>query len=82
MNRKKVFNHSERDRFGIKQQVGLYALLSLFNLFATSLIVELLVRTGVDIGISKVLVTILIAIWNFLIFKFFVFSKHPDQESV
>lgn len=75
MNRKKVFQHSIHDRFGIKQQIGLYALLSVFNLFATSLIVEVLVMIGVDISISKIAVTVLIAIWNFLIFKFFVFSK-------
>lgn len=80
MNRKKVFRHSIHDRFGIKQQIGLYALLSLFNLLATSLIVETLVVIGVNIGISKVLVTILIAVWNFLIFKFFVFSKKQTED--
>ena len=80
MNRKKVFKHSIHDRFGIKQQIGLYALLSVFNLFATSLIVEILVTIGIDIGISKIAVTILIAIWNFLIFKFFVFSKRNTED--
>ena len=75
MNRKKVFHHSEKDKFTLKAQIVFYILLSLFNLVVTSLIVELLVGWTVEIQIAKLFVTILIATWNFLIFKFFVFSK-------
>jgi putative flippase GtrA len=81
MNRKKVFKHTIHDRFGIKVQIAFYAALSVFNLFATSAIVELLVWLGIDISVTKILVTILIAIWNFLLFKFLIFSKKPAVEN-
>lgn len=76
MNRKKVFKHSEKDKFTLKAQVILYILLSLFNLFTTSLLVEVTVSLDLlTIGFAKILVTGLIATWNFLIFKLFIFSK-------
>lgn len=76
MNRKRVFHHSDKDRFSLKFQVLLYILLSLANLVITSLLVDLLVTQHVtSIQIAKIIMTGLIAIWNFLIFKFFVFSK-------
>lgn len=76
VNRHKVFNHSINDRFSLPTQVTMVVFLSLFNLFATSVIVELLV-TGdiIDIQYAKILVTAIIAVWNFLLFKFFIFSK-------
>lgn len=79
MNRKKVFKHSKKDRFSLKTQVGMYFSLSVFNLLTTSLLVELLVRTELlTIGFAKVFVTGLIAVWNFLLFKFVVFSKQKE----
>ena len=76
MNRKHVFNHTQYDRFSMKGQVLFYLVLTLFNLFITGLIVQLLVSlSGVQIGIAKVIVTVLIATWNFFIFKYLIFSK-------
>ncbi len=75
MNRKQVFHHSLHDRFSLKTQVIFYATLSLFNLGATSLVVQVIVNWGGTILLAKVLVTGFIAIWNFLIFKFLIFSK-------
>lgn len=77
VNRHKVFNHSKNDRFSLHTQVVMVISLSLFNLFATSAIVELLV-TGdiIDIQYAKIIVTAIIAVWNFLLFKFLIFSKH------
>lgn len=75
MNRKRVFHHSSNDRFSLKTQVVFYAGLSLINLAVTSLLVQLIVDWGGLIQIAKILVTVLIAIWNFLIFRFFIFSK-------
>ncbi len=79
MNRKKVFKHSIHDRFSFKQQIAFYVALSILNLFITSGLVELMVLVGIDIGVAKIAVTALIAIWNFLIFKFFVFSKKEPE---
>lgn len=81
MNRKRVFKHTQRDRFGLKPQIAMYMALSIFNLLSTSLLVELIVYIGVEIAIAKVVVTILIAIWNFLLFKFLIFSKLPEDHS-
>ena len=76
VNRKKVFNHSQYDRFSLKIQITLYTLLSLFNLVATSSIIATLVNSNVlDIQWAKVVVTAVFAIWNFLVFNLFIFSN-------
>lgn len=76
LNRKRVFKHSENDRFSLHTQIVLYALLSLFNLFATSLIVGLLVNHHLlPIQFAKLVVTAVFAIWNFVWFKVLIFSK-------
>lgn len=76
INRKKVFHHSDKDRFSLHAQVIMYISLSLFNLFATSALVEIIVSTDIaEIQYAKIFVTALIAIWNFLLFKLFIFSK-------
>lgn len=76
MNRKKVFNHSDKDRFSMKTQIIFYVILSLFNLGVTAVLSELIVSLGLNIGIAKVIITGLIATWNFIIFRYFVFSKN------
>lgn len=79
MNRKKVFNHSESDRFSLHTQITMYILLSVFNLVATSALVEGFVSLDIlQIQYAKVAVTAMIAAWNFLLFKFFIFSKRED----
>lgn len=75
MNRKRVFRHADSDRFGLKTQVTFYAALCIFNLIATSGIVQLLVEWDFAIQYAKIFVTALIAVWNFCIFKLFIFSK-------
>ena len=81
MNRKKVFRHTDKDRFGIKTQILFYICLSIFNLLVTSALVEGIVYLGINIAVAKVLVTGLIAVWNFFIFKFVVFSKDSKSSS-
>lgn len=77
MNRKKVFHHSSKDRFSLHAQVGMYVVLCVFNLVVTSLLVEGMVRSGLlEIQYAKIVVTVLIAIWNFLLFKLVIFSKN------
>jgi putative flippase GtrA len=76
MNRKRVFKHTKHDRFTLKTQIILYASLAVFNLFMTSFLVQIFVASGfVSIAVAKIIVTVLIAIWNFVIFKLFIFSK-------
>lgn len=76
MNRKKVFNHTSADRFSLRTQVVLYISLCVFNLIVTSLLVDLMVGTELlPIQYAKVIVTVMIAVWNFLLFKLFIFSK-------
>jgi len=82
LNRKKVFRHSQDDRYPFRLQIIFYASLSVFNLFATSLITDLLVTTGhLRIAYAKIAVTVLIAVWNFLIFKLFIFSKRKNTHT-
>ena len=81
MNRKQVFNHSKDDRFSLKAQIYLYALLSIFNLIATSMMVDVLVKTNIlEIQWAKIITTVVFAIWNFLVFKLFIFSKKVSHE--
>ena len=76
MNRKRVFHHSDLDRFQLYSQVIMYIALSIFNLVSTSWMVDVMVeKASFSIQASKVLVTAMIAVWNFLIFKYLIFSK-------
>lgn len=80
MNRKKVFNHSKQDRFSLKMQITLYAVLSIFNLILTSWLVGWLAENIMEIQYAKTLVTAVFAVWNFFVFKIFIFSKHHSGE--
>jgi putative flippase GtrA len=81
VNRKRVFKHSKEDRFSLKGQVVLYVALSVFNLTMTSLLVEMLVSINlVTIGYAKLVATAIIAVWNFLLYRYFIFSgKNSDD---
>jgi putative flippase GtrA len=81
MNRKRVFHHGANDRFSFKVQVILYIALSIFNLVITSLLVDLMVNNHfLVIQYAKMVVTALIAVWNFVLFKFLIFSKKEDVQ--
>ena len=81
LNRKQVFNHSEDDRFPLKAQIYLYASLSIFNLIATSVTVDVLVSTNIlEIQWAKIVTTVVFAVWNLLVFKLFIFSKKVSHE--
>lgn len=82
LNRKKVFKHSKNDRFTLRSQVVMYFALSIFNLVFTSYAVDFTVHTGgIQIYWAKMIFTVIIAIWNFLIFKFLIFSKLSNRDS-
>ena len=83
MNRKKVFHHSVDDRFSLHTQIILYAALSIFNLIATSAAVAGLVGLNLlKIQYAKIIVTAIFAIWNFLVFRLFIFSKKPSGSEL
>ena len=84
INRKHVFQHTKHDRFSLKVQMTLFALLCGFNLLATGLFIEILVtHVHVPISISKILITGVIAVWNFILFKTFIFSKkHASIDKI
>jgi putative flippase GtrA len=83
INRKKVFHHSKDDRFSLHTQVVLFVSLSLFNLLITSTLVELFVSHHVvRIAVAKLIVTAMIALWNFIIFKTLIFSKTKPSHGL
>jgi putative flippase GtrA len=80
INRKHVFQHTKYDRFSLKIQMILFASLCVFNLLATGLFIEVLVNyIHIPISISKILITGVIAVWNFVLFKTFIFSKKHES---
>ena len=83
INRKHVFNHSKFDRYSMKTQIALYATLSAINLLASAGITQLFVSTGLlMIGIAKIAVTAIIAVWNFFILKYVIFAKRPSTDEL
>lgn len=79
INRKHVFNHTEHDKFSMKTQVAMYISLSLINLCMTSLFMHVLVDgMHIQVSAAKLCTTGVIAVWNFFIFKFLVFSKRQS----
>lgn len=79
VNRKRVFHHTKNDRYVLNTQIALYATLLLFNAGFTAVAADLLVKAGVGIVATKFLLTALIAIWNFLLFRHVIFSKHDER---
>ena len=83
VNRKHVFNHSNYDKYSVRRQMVLYFCLSIFNMIITSALTQLIVGAGLTtIGIAKVCLTILIAAWNFVIFRLIIFSKRPNAADL
>lgn len=81
LNRKHVFSHSQNDRFVLRVQVILYATLSTFNLVMTGVAMQFAVKHAhVQIGVARIVVVGVIAIWNFFILKFLIFSKREVTE--
>ncbi len=81
INRKHVFKHGKNDRFTLKTQTILFISLCVFNILMTGVFMEFLVNVlSVRVGISKVLITGVIAVWNFMLFKLFIFSKSSTSQ--
>jgi putative flippase GtrA len=81
MNRKKVFHHHANDKFSLHSQIIMYISLAVFNLFATSAMVEFMVTNSlVTISVAKIIVTAAIAVWNFILFRQLIFSKVREEQ--
>lgn len=76
INRRKVFRHSDKDRFSMRSQLIMYAGLAIFNLIFTSLLVHAAVDwLNFNIVVAKMFTTGAMSIWNFVIFRYLIFSK-------
>lgn len=83
LNRKHVFNHTKHDKLSLKMQISLYVTLSIFNLGVTAILMQAIVYgLNIQVSIAKLGVTAVIAIWNFLLFKFYIFAKRPNFTEV
>lgn len=72
-NRYWVFGKSGAIRKPIKQILE-YTLLVIFNYFFTIVAIEQLNKAGIKPSISKIMIMVVIVIWNYLIFQKFIFS--------
>jgi putative flippase GtrA len=60
-----------------------YTVLVVFNTIATALIVGLIDQTAAGWAVGKVAATVLTTIWNYFIYRFWVFAKpSPEEKSV
>jgi len=73
-NRGIVFKSSNNFLLSKKMQILSYIALVLFNLSTSSLLIEFLVsRFDMNITILKIVFGAIIALWNFIIYKVFIF---------
>lgn len=82
MNRSKVFKHAKNDKFSLRIQLIMYFALSGFNLLVTGSVVHYLVESvNIHIEYAKIFVTVIIAVWNFALFRLVIFSKNNSTKS-
>lgn len=56
-----------------RRQLGRYLLLVIFNLIVSTLLIRWLVHVGLPPAVAKLGTIALVAVWNFIIYKRFVF---------
>ena len=60
-----------------------YGVLVVFNTIATALIVGLIDQTAAGWAVGKVAATVLTTVWNYFIYRFWVFANpSPEEKSV
>jgi putative flippase GtrA len=57
-----------------------YSLLVVFNTLATAAIVALIDLTPAGWAVGKVVATALTTVWNYFVYRFWVFARTPDEE--
>jgi len=81
LNRLWVFSsHVKKYEKRAHHQLAFYAGLSLINLMLTLLLVAYFKREGIDPRIGKILASGLTSIWNFILFKAFIFRHLEPQQ--
>jgi putative flippase GtrA len=75
INRRWVFGGKQRE---IRRQVPEYFTLVVFNYIFTVVSLGFLNNRGITPGISKLLVMILIMCWNYVLFRWVIFTNKPD----
>lgn len=75
LNRIWVFGHKEQNKQVI-HQISLYLIIACVNLTITNIAIHFLVDASVPAFIAKIMLVILVAIWNFGIYKKVIFSHN------
>ena len=72
LNKLWTFNGSEQ-KHGWKKQAIVYSLLAIFNLLFTNIMIKELVDAGTPGYVAKLILMIVVVLWNFIVFKRFIF---------
>lgn len=80
INRTWVFGMNGKQRKMTRQLVE-YVILLLFNYVFTVFAIRISDSIGITPAISKIVITILIAFWNYIIFNKVIFSQNKDKLS-
>jgi putative flippase GtrA len=80
-----VFNFLVQRKFtfqsGVRAHVSAlkYGALVVFNLVATDVIVNVIADAGQSYAIGKVISTVATTVWNFLLYKHWIFKSHSTE---
>jgi putative flippase GtrA len=81
-NRGVVFKTVEGYHFRRRLQIIMYVILVFFNLIFTSVMTEILVsKAGANIIIVKICLGLLVATWNFIIYRKIIFKALKINEN-
>jgi putative flippase GtrA len=81
LNRIWTFTHSlPYDKKGT-HQLSYYVVLAVINFLLTNLIVEVLARLSVNPLIAKPIAMIVTSLWNYTLFKFFIFNHKKPADA-
>ncbi len=81
LNRFWVFAHDKQKKKMV-HQMSLYLVTGLFNLIITDIMIHFIVKAGVPAFIAKILLVIIVAFWNFFIFKRIIFMQQKTDMSI
>jgi len=72
-----TFGDNDKGKNILYKQLTIYVLLALFNLMANTVLMYILVDIfGLWYMLAQFFIAALIATWNFLVYKFFVFNQN------
>lgn len=78
LNRLWTFAAKHKFKHTTSKQLNMYVSLALINLIATLMIVQILKSVGLEANTSKLIAMCLTSIWNFAIFKIYIFKHSVD----